>query len=75
MSMETQVVVIYAVTNGHIDDVPLDKVREWERGYIEYVQAQYPQIADKIKRERTLSKETEAELKQAIAGYQAVVKK
>jgi F-type H+-transporting ATPase subunit alpha len=75
LSMETQVIVIYAVTNGYLDEVPVARVREWERGYIDYVQAQFPQIADKIKREKTLSKETEEELKRAIGAYQQTLAK
>jgi F-type H+-transporting ATPase subunit alpha len=69
MPMETQVQIIYAVTNGHLDDVPVAKVRDWERGFLEYVKAQFPQIGDKLRAEKTLSKETEEELKRAIAAY------
>jgi F-type H+-transporting ATPase subunit alpha len=75
MAMETQVIIIYAVTNGFLDEIPVAKVREWERGFLEYAQAQFPQITDKIKRDKTLSKETEEELKRAIAAYQQVAKK
>ena len=75
MPMELQVMIIYAVTNGFLDEVAVNRVREWERGFLEYVQAQFPQIGDKIKREKTLSKETEEELKSAIAAYQKVAKK
>jgi F-type H+-transporting ATPase subunit alpha len=72
MPMELQVMIIYAVTNGFLDDVPVARVREWERGFLEYVQAQFPQVGDKIKRERALGKETEEDLKRAIGAYQKV---
>jgi F-type H+-transporting ATPase subunit alpha len=75
LSMETQVIVIYAVTNGYIDDVPVAKVRDWERGFIDYVTAQFPQIGQKVKQEKTLSKETEEELKRAIGAYQQTLSK
>jgi F-type H+-transporting ATPase subunit alpha len=75
LAMETQVIIIYAVTNGHLDDVPVAKVREWERGFLEYVQAHYPQVGDKIKREKALSKETEEDLKRAISAYQQTLNK
>src|SRR5204863_5056646 len=32
MAVEQQVMAIYAVTNGFLDDVPVDSVREFERG-------------------------------------------
>src|SRR5258707_11566885 len=42
-AMEEQVMILYAVTNGFIDDVDTDKVRAWEKGFQEYMKAQFPQ--------------------------------
>src|ERR1039457_3578309 len=36
MAMEDQVMILYAVTNGFIDDVATEKVRAWEKGFHEY---------------------------------------
>jgi F-type H+-transporting ATPase subunit alpha len=69
MSVEQQVVIIYAVTNGFLDDVPVDKIREWERGFLEYVHAQWPQIGERLRKERELKKDLEEELKRAIAAF------
>jgi F-type H+-transporting ATPase subunit alpha len=69
MPVEQQVMIIYAVTNGHIDDVPLPQVRAWERGFHEYMAASYPQVGDAIRKEKALSKETEAVLKQGIEAF------
>ena len=75
MAMETQVIILYAVTNGYLDDVPVSHVREWEQGFLDFAAAQFPQVGDRIKRERTLSKDTEEEMKRAITAYQQVAKK
>src|SRR5687767_11056131 len=40
MSVEHQVTILYAVTNGHLDDVPVAQIREWERGFHDYLGAQ-----------------------------------
>ncbi len=69
MVVEQQVMIIYAVTNGFIDDVPVAKVRAWETGFHAYMAAKYPQVGDAIRKEKVLSKETEATLKQAIDAY------
>ena len=69
MAMEDQVVILYAVTNGFIDDVATEKVRAWEKGFHEYMRAQFPQVADKIRTEKKLSDATEAELKRGIEQY------
>src|SRR5688500_6147622 len=69
MAVEQQVVVIYAVTNGHLDDVPVDAIREWERAFLEYVQAQWPQIGERLRKEREIKKDLEEDLKRAIGAY------
>ena len=61
--------IIYAVTNGHLDDVPVDAIREWERAFLEYVQAQWPQVGDRLRKEKELKKDLEEELKRAIAAF------
>ncbi|MBA4073230.1 MAG: F0F1 ATP synthase subunit alpha [Gemmatimonas sp.] len=69
MAAEQQVMIIYAVTNGFIDDVPVAKVRAWEAGFLAYMAAKFPQVGDAIRKEKVLSKETEAMLKQTIDAY------
>ncbi|MBI1809513.1 MAG: F0F1 ATP synthase subunit alpha [Gemmatimonadetes bacterium] len=69
MAVEDQVMIIYAVSNGHIDEVPTAKVREWETGFHAFMKAQFPQVGDKIRTEKAISKDTEAELKRAIEAY------
>jgi F-type H+/Na+-transporting ATPase subunit alpha len=65
---------IYAVTNGHIDDVPVNRVREWERQFQEFLAARHPKILEKLRTEKALSKDTEAELKGAIAAFKQTFK-
>jgi F-type H+-transporting ATPase subunit alpha len=72
MPMEQQVMVLYAVTNGHIDDVPVSRIREWERGFLEFMSTEFPQVGEKIRKEKALSKDTEADLKRGIEGYKAL---
>ena len=69
LSVEQQIMVIYAVTNGHVDEVPVAQVREWERGFLEFMSAQFPQVPERIRTEKSLSKEIEADLKRGIEGF------
>jgi F-type H+-transporting ATPase subunit alpha len=73
MPVEQQVMIIYTVTNGYVDDVAAAKVRQWETGFHAFVKTQFPQVGDKIRTEKALSKETEAELKRAIEAYKKTV--
>jgi F-type H+/Na+-transporting ATPase subunit alpha len=69
MPVEQQVMIIFAVSNGFIDDVDVAKVREWETGFHAYMKAQFPNIGETIKKDKVVSKETEAELRRAIEQY------
>ncbi|MGK2935396.1 MAG: F0F1 ATP synthase subunit alpha [Gemmatimonadaceae bacterium] len=69
MPVEQQVMIIYAVTNGYLDQIPVSEVRAWERDFLEMMASQRGEIQDKIRTEKTLSKELEAELKSAIEAF------
>jgi F-type H+/Na+-transporting ATPase subunit alpha len=71
MPVEQQVMIIYAVTNGFLDDIAVERVSEWERGFHAFMAAQYPQVGQKIRTDKVLSKETEEELKRGIQAYRA----
>ena len=74
MPVEQQVMIIYAVTNGHLDDVPVKRIREWERQFHEFMAARFSQVGNKIRTEKVLSKETEAELKKGIDAFKTTFK-
>ncbi len=71
--VENQAVILWAATNGFLDDVPVNKVREWEQGFHEFMAARYPQVGDRIRTDKTLSKEIEADLRRGIEDYKASV--
>jgi F-type H+-transporting ATPase subunit alpha len=69
MAVEQQVMIIYAVTNGFLDDVPTQDVRNWERGFLEFMAARFPQVGDGLRQAKDLSKELEADLRRGIEAY------
>ena len=69
MTVDQQVMIIFAVTNGFLDDVDVNKIREWERGFHEFMKAQYPQVGDGIRNKKELAKDLEAVLRQGIEAY------
>ena len=66
VSVENQVMIIYAVINDYLLSVAPDKIREFESQFFEYAQANYPAIAESIKSTGDLTAETEELLKKAI---------
>jgi F-type H+-transporting ATPase subunit alpha len=75
MPVERQVMVIYAVTNGFLDEIPVADVRKWEGDFLAFMDAQFPQVGEKIRTEKAISKETEADLKRGIEQFNAGRKK
>jgi F-type H+/Na+-transporting ATPase subunit alpha len=71
MSVEQQVAVIYAVTNGLIDQVPVNRVRQWEEGFLDFLAVQRTEILDGIREQKALSDELDAQLRQAVSDYTA----
>jgi F-type H+-transporting ATPase subunit alpha len=69
MPFEQQAMIIYAVTNGFLDDVDTARVRDWEAGFHAFMKKEFPQVGDRIRTEKAISKDTEAELKRAIELY------
>jgi F-type H+-transporting ATPase subunit alpha len=63
--------IIYAVTNGFLDDVPVDAIRDWERGFHVFMAEQFPQVGQQIRERKVLSKESEGELKRGIEAYKS----
>jgi F-type H+-transporting ATPase subunit alpha len=72
MPVENQVVIIYAVTNGYIDEVEIGSIRDWERGFHEFLAAHDGNILQSIREEKQMSEEVEGLLKEAIAEYNKV---
>ena len=71
LPFEEQVMVIFAVTNGFLDAVAVPRIRAWEKGFLEFVQAQVPQVPAAIRDTKALGKDAEAELRRAIEQFTA----
>jgi len=74
MSLEQEVIILYAVINGYLDDVPVDKASAFESQFHRFMAASHPEIGKSIAQDRQLSKETEENLKAAIAEFKKTVK-
>jgi F-type H+-transporting ATPase subunit alpha len=72
MAVEQQIMIIYAVTNGLLDDVDVKELRAWEKGFHEFMKAQHPDVGDEIRTKKALSDDLQGRLKKAIDQYKAV---
>jgi F-type H+-transporting ATPase subunit alpha len=69
MSVSDQVMIIFAVTNGYADELPLDQVKAWENGFYPFMKDRYPEVGLNIERTKDLSADTKETLARACADY------
>ncbi len=69
VAVENQVLIIYAVVNGYLKDVPLNHISAFERELFEFVSNSYPNITRSIKTEKDLTAENESALKEVLEGF------
>jgi F-type H+-transporting ATPase subunit alpha len=74
MPMEQQVMVLYAGTQGHLDDLPVNAVRRFEVEFLEHLAKKYPDLAPTVAKENDLSDASQKTLNAAIAEFKASFK-
>ncbi|MEO8200833.1 MAG: F0F1 ATP synthase subunit alpha [Gemmatimonadota bacterium] len=67
--VERQVAIIFAVTNGFLDDVDVPHIRKWERDFLSYLDASQPGILEGIRTKKALDEDLTGRLKAAIASF------
>ncbi|MDY7019393.1 MAG: F0F1 ATP synthase subunit alpha [Chloroflexota bacterium] len=69
MSLGQQISILYAVTNGYLDEVPVEKVSAWEENFHRFMETSHPEVENKINKEYEIKAETEQLLKAAITEF------
>lgn len=69
LSVEKQVVLIFAGTRGFLDDVAVSKIREFEDGIYPFIEAKYPDLFEQIRTKKALDKDLEDKLAKAIEDF------
>jgi len=72
MDVERQVEIMFAVTNGYLDDVAVDAIKTWEQGFHDFMSANHAALAEEIRTKRALSHELSERLRKAIEAYKAL---
>jgi F-type H+-transporting ATPase subunit alpha len=73
LSMAQEVTILYALNNGFLDDVPVDKIRDFEAAFHKFMGSSHPEIGDAIRSERVLSDETAKRLSDAVTEFKNTV--
>ena len=71
LSMEEQVVILYAATSHLLVDIPKEKLKTFQGGLYEYMRSSYPQVGDALRTTKTLSEDIQREIAKAVGEYKA----
>src|SRR5438105_12149467 len=69
LSLEREVMILFAGINGYLDDVEMEKVEGFEQTFYRYMEASHPEVGKKIATEKALSPENEQQLRTAIDEF------
>lgn len=72
--VEVQSVILWAVINGYIDKVPVEKVKDFQTKLVDFLTTRKAAILGKVRTEKALSDATVAELKQAVEEFSSTYK-
>ena len=71
VSLDHQVMTIFAATNGFLDKLPVSALRRWEDEFMKFMDAQHADVGNAILRSKDLDATTADRLKMAIGDFNA----
>ena len=69
LPLEDQIIILYAVTTGFLDEVPVDEVKEFQNDLLRWMHQFHPEIGEAIIESKDFIEETEEALKGALQEY------
>ncbi len=75
LPVDRQVAIIYAGTQGYLDDLPVADVRPFEEGLYAHLDKSYADLVAELKAKAELTDSIEAKLKRAIVEFKEIYKK
>ena len=69
MQVVDQVLIIYAASGGHLDQVPIPEVKAWEEKFLTFMRDQKPEVRDAIHEKQDLDDELTTEIDASIAEF------
>ena len=69
MSLGKEVMILYAVTSGYLDHVPVDKVIACEENFHRFMQTNHPELEQRINEDKEIKPEIEEALKATIMEF------
>ncbi len=72
MPIEKQVAIIFAATNGFVDEYDVRALVEYEKQYLSYIETSHPEVLAEIKEKKIISAELESKMKKILEEFKGV---
>jgi F-type H+-transporting ATPase subunit alpha len=69
MDVEDQVLIIYALTKGFLDDIEVKKLQRFESEYLEFVRSSHSDIIAELASSKDIDEKLEQKIKNALASF------
>ncbi len=69
MDVEKQVLLIWAATNGHVDDVPVEQIRMFETELLRFIENSHPGVLQKLRDRKAISDEIQKDLERSLKDF------
>ena len=69
MAVNEMVPLIFAGVNGHLDNVPVNKILQWESDFLSHLRTNEQSFLETLNKEGALSKDLEAKLKDIVTAF------
>lgn len=69
MAVAEMVPLIYAGVNGHLDNVPVAKILQWEQDFLNHLKTNENDLLAQIDKEGQLTKDLDAKLKEVVSSF------
>ncbi|RLB40583.1 MAG: F0F1 ATP synthase subunit alpha [Deltaproteobacteria bacterium] len=72
MTAEKQVSILFAATQGYLDEVPVEQISTYESQLLEFIEGKHPELLAELKEKNDISDELEGKMKAALDEFKGV---
>jgi F-type H+-transporting ATPase subunit alpha len=69
LELEEEVLMLFAGTRGHADQIPVDQVQSWEAALLRHAQGTHPELLKEIAEQKVISPELETKLAAMLENF------
>jgi len=74
LAVQQQILIIYAGTNGFVDELPLTALKKYEQDLYSFIESKHPDIFADILKKRELDGDLRAKLNKALEEFKGIFK-